>query len=446
MNENLFIGIDIGGTKISAGLINEHGQIISRLKRSTPGKNPKEVFAAICDIIETLLSENRLDQSEIKGIGMGIPGILNKKRDKVVVSPNAAVANFAFPTEIEKKFKIKTVMENDVNMGLLGEKWLGAAKDAEIPVGIFPGTGIGGAIILNGELFLGANGAGTEIGHMFIDANGPKCGCKNSGCLESMASRRAIERDIREAIKRGEKTVITKYSGKNPKTIKSGMLKKALKKKDKVVTHVLKTASEHIGLHCVSIRHLLDPDMIVFGGGLIEACGDFMLPIIKKVISLDKYFANVPQCKIVKAKLGDDAAILGAVALVQQKLGLNLYGKTIYPRIAIADSGHLLVNKKVFDKSIFVRADGKVKKIKSGAKKGFFTKDGITVKFLKKFSKKGPETLIVGFSGGDGPRPDINTVAFLKEKKLHLRILPIDKAVELFNSTKGKKSLVLQIV
>jgi glucokinase len=444
MKQLLFIGIDIGGTKISSALVSDTGQILSRTKESTPAGSPGEVFKTICRSIDKLIQETPLDKREIAAIGMGIPGILTRSRDRVLVSPNAAVANFAFPTEVEKKYKIRTVMENDVNVGLLGEKWMGAAKNARIPIGIFPGTGIGGAMIINDELFIGASGAGTEFGHMIVLDNGPKCGCGNRGCLEAIASRRAIERDIRTAIKKGKKTIITKLAGKTPRVIKSGMLKKALRAKDKLVTEILRKAAKHIGVFCVSIRHAFDPDMIVFGGGLIEACGDFLLPNIKKTVEDDPYFKKVPKCRIVKAKLGDDAAVLGAVALAMQAIGMGFTQKRAYPHVTFSN-GKILVDGEETSGNILVRADGKIKVVEYGTKKDVFQGNrSISGKTLKKMLKKQPEVLIIGVKGDKTVVLEEGCAEILTRLTAEIKILPIEGALEMYSSLDKKKALVLE--
>jgi glucokinase len=211
------------------------------------------------------------------------------------------------------------VAGNDVNLGLLGEQWLGAARGVKNIIGLFPGTGIGGAIVSQGTLFLGREGAAAELGHMIMDLNGPPCSCGNRGCLEALASRWAIERDIRRAVKRGEKTILTEYTEKlSP--IKSKMLRKALGRKDPLVTHIIREAALTLGKACINLKHIFNPEMIVLGGGVIEACGDYMLPVIQKVSQNDPFFKSLKPCKIVESSLEDDAVMLGAVALVKNSV------------------------------------------------------------------------------------------------------------------------------
>jgi len=267
--------------------------------------------------MEDLLKKERLTFKSIAGIGLGVPGIVDPQKGKILITPNTNLSGFALGPALKNKFKLNVAIGNDVNLGVLGEKWLGAGKKAKNLIGIFPGTGVGGGIIANGQLLIGAHGAAAELGHIIMDRNGPLCTCGNQGCLEAMTGRWAIERDIRQAVKNKHKTIITKLSSGKLDVIKSRMLREALDKKDPLIIQIMTKVSKTLGLACVSIRHLFDPEIIIFGGGVIEACGDFMLPIIKKTTEKDPLFSKIPKCKIVESQLGDDAVLLGAVALVR---------------------------------------------------------------------------------------------------------------------------------
>lgn len=319
MSKALFIGIDIGGTKISAGLVDSHGKILFREKDANPRSNdPQDILDVIFDTLNEVI--NKKNRRHLRGIGIAVPGLVNPRTKKILVTPNTHLSGFPLCQKLEKKFKVKVFLGNDVNLGLLGEKWLGAAKKAHHVVGLFPGTGIGGGIIIDGKLVTGANGLAAELGHMIIEHNGPLCSCGNHGCLEAVAGRWAIERDIRKAIKKGKKTIITKLIRGKIKSIKSKTLKEALKAKDPLTIDILSHAAQVLGQACISIRHILNPEMIILGGGVIEACGEFILPRVKKTAEKDPFFARFDHCKIVSSQLGDDAVILGAVALVMEEL------------------------------------------------------------------------------------------------------------------------------
>lgn len=320
MNNILFAGIDIGGTKISAALVDLSGKILVQNKIATPeGAGTGAVLACLKELLGDLLSQERLAPSQLSGIGIGVPGIVDQKKNRILRTPNLKLEGMDLASRLLKDFPTLISLENDVNLGLLGERWLGAAKGFNHVVGVFPGTGIGGGLILNGELYTGTNGLAAEIGHMVIEHNGPECGCGNRGCLEALASRWAIERDIRSAIKKGEHSLVVELTEGDLSAIKSKVLKKALKAGDPVVTRIMKDVAETLAQACISLRHLFNPEMILFGGGIIEACGDFLLPIIEKKTEKDPFFAGLDQLRLVASKLGDDAVMLGAVALVKKR-------------------------------------------------------------------------------------------------------------------------------
>jgi glucokinase len=316
VKKKYYLGIDVGGTKISGALISAQGAIIIRKKIPSPkNAKSKDIVNTIRSLIKELLSTSSFKKISLSGIGIGIPGVVDINKRKVIQTPNINLSNVALASLIKKRFKTKVLLENDVNLGTLGEKTFGVAKHAHNVIGLFPGTGIGGGIIIDDKLISGAHGAAGEIGHMAMDIHGPLCGCGHHGCLEALASRWAIERDIRQAIRQHKKTILKKLTKNKLNTIKSGILKEALKKKDPLTRKIMSEKSEILGLACINLRRLFDPEMIVLGGGLIEACGGFMLPIIRKTMASDRFFKKLKPCHIVSSKLGDDAVLLGAVAL-----------------------------------------------------------------------------------------------------------------------------------
>ena len=318
MKQKFFIGIDVGGTKIAVAAISSTGKILSRTKASTPPKSkPSVILALIIKLIDQVLNEGQLSQEQLSGIGIGIPGIVDKQ-NHILATPNINLTNFPLCAKISKKFHTKVVAGNDVNLGLLGEQWLGAGKKAKNIVGIFPGTGVGGAIIIDGKILIGAQGAAAELGHMIITRDGPKCSCGNRGCLEALAGRWAIEREIRLNIKQGRKTIITKLINGKSSPIKSKFLKAALKAKDPLVVEIMTRTGQTLGQACINMRHIFNPELIILGGGVIEACSGFLLPLVNKTFHADPFFAKIDKCKIVTSKLSDDATILGAVALIKK--------------------------------------------------------------------------------------------------------------------------------
>jgi len=317
--KRLYAGIDVGGTKIRVGLVTGSGSIVAIAKSPTPKDiTPGKLVRSIGVLLEQVLQENGKDLRALCAIGIGIPGIVDDKKGVIVRAPNLNLSGVNLKKMMRRVFRGRIALGNDVNLGLLGEQWRGAARGAKNAVSVFIGTGVGGGLLINGSLYAGSHGAAAELGHICVCKDGPPCSCGNHGCLEALAGRWAIERSIRKAVAKGKKTVVNKLLEGNLKSIKSKILSKALRMRDPLVTGIMKEASLNLGAACVSLRHIFDPEVIILGGGVIEACGEFMLPIITKVFRSDKLFSKLGRCDVVASELLDDAVILGAVSLARR--------------------------------------------------------------------------------------------------------------------------------
>jgi glucokinase len=189
---------------------------------------------------------------------------------------------------------------------------------------MFIGTGIGGGIIIGGHVLQGVRNMAGEIGHLVMEMDGPPCGCGNHGCLEALASRQAMARAVRHAVDTGRETLLVELQdGDLHKKIKSKKWKKALKKDDELAWQVITDAFTVIGHACVSIRHMLDPEIIVLGGGVVEACAKYVMPIVQEVLDQDAFQTEQPAGKVVASALGDDAGVLGGVAYAVDMLSLE---------------------------------------------------------------------------------------------------------------------------
>lgn len=311
-----YIGIDLGGTKILGALFDEDGKILHKNKKKTKAKNGiKAVEEQIFNIIDELIEKS--NNEKIRAIGMGVPGLIDTKTGTVKFAPNIVMDNYPIRKIIKDKYNLDTFIANDVNAGTLGEWKYSLEGKAENFIGIFVGTGIGGGIIIENKLYGGSGGLAGEIGHMTIDSAGAICGCGSRGCLEAVASKTGMQAEIQARIKRGENTLI-KESIEKEGILKSGPLKEAYEKGDTVVIETIERAAKYLGVGVANLINIFDPEIIVFGGGIIEELGDFILPIVKEEASryaMRAVFANV---KFKKAKLGDDAGIMGAFVLAQE--------------------------------------------------------------------------------------------------------------------------------
>ncbi len=446
--KDLFIGVDVGGTNIQAVLSSGAGVVRSRGKNLLPTQaKPEPVIEAIAHTVHEVLAKASLQISDVAGVGLALPGVVDPQKGVVRITPNMQLDGVPVVEQLQKHIQTPIVLGNDVDMGTLGEKWLGAARDAANVVGIFPGTGIGGGIILDGKLLRGSHDTSGEIGHMIMQLDGPPCGCGARGCFEALASRTAIERDIREAIAGGKKSVISELV-KDSQRIRSGALARAIEEKDKIVTGVLKNACNVIGQACNSIQHLLDPEVIVLGGGVLEACGDFMMPRIEKIFREDPFTQGREHGKIRLSTLGDDAVALGAIALLQQSLGLMPFKAQAvdsqdYPRPQLLSDGEIGLGGKAYDRDVYIRASGKVKKRKKKELKANGEK--ITPELLKKVCKGGPETLFVGLADGSEFKLSRSAQNLLRYRAIHLEKMPIREAIEAFNRSRKRKSLLLRV-
>ena len=320
MDSNV-IAVDMGGTKILAAVVNAEGDILGTAKIPTKAdKGAAVVIDRIASCIQKAVDKSRVARASIQAVGIGAPGPLDPGTGIVLFAPNLGWTDVPLKTELENRVGLPTFVDNDVNVGTLGEHAFGAGKGMSTLVGIFVGTGIGGGIIMDGELFHGASQTAGEIGHIIVKAGGPRCGCGTRGCLEALASRTAITRQLQKAIvKKGKKSILPELTGGDLKLIRSGALAKALRSNDKLTMKVFKKATKYLGVGIASIVNFLNPEMIVLGGGVVEALDDSFLDDIAAVVADYSLPNTLSGVRIVKAQLGDDAGILGAAALARQR-------------------------------------------------------------------------------------------------------------------------------
>jgi glucokinase len=316
------IGMDLGGTKILAGVVSADGQVLGTTKRATKAAaGPDAVIERMIKTAQDAVEAAGLKMSDVAALGTGAPGPLDPDRGVVLRTPNlVGWDNVPLAKKLSDGLGMPTFIENDVNLGTLGEHALGAGQGVKDMVGIFVGTGIGGGLILDGALRQGWRKACAEVGHMIMLAEGPLCGCGNRGCLEALASRTAIERDIWGGIKAGRECMIPELLGKSDR-LTSSELAEAWEKDDPLVREVLGRSQFYLGLAVASLVNLLDPEMIVLGGGVMEALGEKYLEPVRAVAY--QYFINkrgARDVKIVPAKLGDLAGLLGAATWARQQL------------------------------------------------------------------------------------------------------------------------------
>ncbi|MFB3922958.1 MAG: ROK family protein [Terriglobia bacterium] len=319
----IIVGVDMGGTSLRAVVVNEEDKILAVEKNPTPvGKKPDALIEEIAAQVIDALEAAGLKRSDLRAVSVGAPGAVNPEKGLVYEAPNLGWKDVRLGPKLSEMLEVPVLVENDVNVGTMGEYGMGAGKGAQELVGIFVGTGIGGGIISRGELYEGLRGAAGEIGHMVLQVDGPRCGCGKRGCAEALASRTAMEREVRSAIKRGAKScVLELMKERNKERMTSSIIVRALKKKDRVMRDVLKRTQRYLGILAANVVNLLDPECVVIGGGIAERLQDDFVDPIRKTAR--EYFLcqrDASRVKIVPARLGDNAGALGAVVLARRRL------------------------------------------------------------------------------------------------------------------------------
>ncbi len=310
-----WVGFDLGGTKMMAAVLDGQLEILGKKRRRTKGHEGKEMgVERIVETIRMALEEAKVPASELSGIGVGCPAPVDLERGIVLDAVNLGWKNVKLKAALEEAFACPAVVLNDVDAGVYGENQLGAAKKARCVVGVFPGTGIGGGCVYDGGIVHGLGTSCMEIGHVQVIQDGNLCGCGRTGCLETEASRLAISAEVAKAAFRGESPFIMKQAGTNLSNIRSGVLAEAIESGDKVVEKIVRRAARLLGVAVANVVQLLCPDVVVLGGGLVEAMPKIFVEDVSKAAKARVMPAYVDAFKVVAAELGDFATVKGAAA------------------------------------------------------------------------------------------------------------------------------------
>lgn len=304
----LTAGVDIGGTNIEVGLVNDDYEVVDRAKKPTPKTGPKDVVKTIVELIDSL------DDKPLAA-GVGIPGAVDG--DTIVQVPNLENwdADFDFVAKLRKALEIPVAPGNDANVGLLGEWLAGAAKGYDHVLGVWMGTGIGGALILEGRPYSGSLGSAGEIGHVIVRAGGALCGCGRRGCVEAYAGRERMTETVRALRDAGRKTDLFDIQDDEDKSRPTSKVwAKALEDGDEVATEVFEEGIEVLGMGIGSVLNVLDLERVVIGGGMAEKLGKALAGKVRKA-TLPWVMAPNPKLDFAVAKLGDDSGVIGAAAL-----------------------------------------------------------------------------------------------------------------------------------
>lgn len=312
MRTSYAIGVDVGGTRIAAGLIERKGRSLKEVRALTPrDSGPFAVVDAIIELIEDVAAT--VHPGEIAGIGVGLPAQIDFLKQTVEFCTNLPLAGVDMRSLIMSRVKHSVTIDNDGNCAGIGESRFGAAKGVRDFVMITLGTGVGGALFLDGEPYRGSRGLGGELGHMVVQLDGPPCPCGGNGHIESFLGRPAIAARGRAAAAEYRGQAIRDQAGGDANAVTAEDVINAALKGDEIAREILLDAGAVLGEALVGIVNLLNPKLIVVGGGIGESCG-FMVERAAEVIG-EHALAGRRDVRIVQAELGNDAGVLGAAAL-----------------------------------------------------------------------------------------------------------------------------------
>lgn len=306
------VGIDIGGTKIAAGVVDDDGTLLASTRRDTNPDEPREIEDAVVDAVAELRGS-----FEVSGVGVAAAGFVDPTRSKVLFAANLAWRDYPLKDVLQERLGLDVVVENDANAAGWAEFRFGAGRDVNDMVMLTVGTGLGGAVVVGGRLVRGAAGAGGEVGHMRMVPNGRACGCGHDGCWEMYSSGSALVRETRAALATDPERARTllELAGGKAKRVTGPHVTQAAKAGDPLSIEMLADLGRWLGSGMAALSALLDPRMYVVGGGVGEA-GDMLLGPAREVLENELFArAQRPLPEVVLATLGNDAGVVGAADL-----------------------------------------------------------------------------------------------------------------------------------
>ncbi|MGC1276356.1 MAG: ROK family protein [Planctomycetaceae bacterium] len=316
------VGFDLGGTKMFAAVFDEDYKLLGKERKKTKGHQGVAAgVERVSQAIREALADADVAPDRLAGIGVGCPGVLDIDEGVLIDAVNLGWRDVRLKEILEREFGCPAVLANDVDAGVYGEYRFGAGRGAFCLLGVFPGTGIGGGCIYRGQIFRGRKQSCMEIGHMPLFPFGPRDGTGHLGTLEAYSSRLAISAAAAQAAFRGQAPNLMKAAGTDLAEIRSGTLAAAIKAGDKAVERAVADAGEMIGIAVGGVVNLLSPDVIVLGGGLVEAMPELFVSTVSDSARRHAMEAFQDTFKVVAAELGDNATVMGAAAWQEASTG-----------------------------------------------------------------------------------------------------------------------------
>lgn len=312
------IGIDIGGTKIMAGLADTEGRVVARRKIKT---EREQGYLAVLDkihgLVRELLSDAGVEYRTVETIGVACAGQIDRAGTRIIFSPNLGWTDVALKQDIERMIGVRTFIENDVNAATYGEWRFGLRGAGDDVIGIFIGTGVGGGLIVHRRLFRGSKGVGGEIGHITLNPDGYPCRCGNTGCFEAYCGGSYIEARVREHLGQGYRGKIWDLIEGRPESLNAGRIEEAYELQDELCRRVWGDVIEYLGVALQSMVNLLNPDLIILGGGVVAGTRR-LVHEARLVMERRAMPASVEGVRIERASLGEDGLILGAAFVMDE--------------------------------------------------------------------------------------------------------------------------------
>jgi glucokinase len=311
----LTIGVDVGGTKIAGGLVDERGQVLAHERVESPATDPPAIVRRIADLV-ALLGDGR----DVEAVGVSAAGFVDKQRATVVFAPNLAWRNEPLRDHLQEVIGLPVVVENDANAAAWGEFTFGAGTHVQDLLMVTVGTGVGGGIVVDGELMRGGFGMGAEIGHIRLVPDGVRCGCGNLGCLESYGSGSALVRTTRERVRTSPVTAanLLERAGGDPDRIDGPLITAAAKDGDLIAREQLAEVGTALGVGVASLVAVLDPNLVVVGGGVSEA-GDLLLDPLRNAFASHVSGRGYRPLAEVHRSLLDNPGLIGAADLARRR-------------------------------------------------------------------------------------------------------------------------------
>lgn len=312
---SLACGVDVGGTKILGAVVAEDGTVVEELRVESPATDEAAIEDAIAGLVTTLRARH-----DISAVGVGAAGYIDKDRARVLFAPNIAWRDVELKAELEQRIDLPVVIENDANAAAWGEFRFGAGHDVEDLLTLTVGTGVGGGLVLDGEVYRGAFGVGAEIGHLRVVPEGRPCGCGNRGCLEQYGSGSALVRDAREAARTGVPAAraLLELAGGDPDQITGPLVTRAAQAGDPFARERFVEIGTWLGEAIASLAAVVDPAVTVIGGGVSDA-GDLLLGPVRTAFAAQLTGRGYrPALEIRRATLGNRAGVIGAADLARR--------------------------------------------------------------------------------------------------------------------------------